>query len=69
MAFNILDKDKSGVITLDEIASAYDASRHPDVIAGKTSERKVLLEFLDCFDAGNEKDGQVTKCNENIRKI
>ena len=59
MAFNILDTDKSGVITFDEIASAYDASRHPDVISGKTTERKALLEFLDCFDTGGEKDGQV----------
>ena len=61
MAFNILDKDKSGIITFDEIASVYDASRHPDVISGKLTERKALLDFLDCFDAGNNKDGQVRR--------
>ena len=38
----------------------YNASKHPDVLSGKTTERKVLLEFLDCFDVGGVKDGVVT---------
>jgi Ca2+-binding EF-hand superfamily protein len=60
LAFDVLDKDKSGTVTADEIADTYDASRHPDVISGKSTERKILLEFLDCFEIGGEKDGIVS---------
>jgi Ca2+-binding EF-hand superfamily protein/6,7-dimethyl-8-ribityllumazine synthase len=59
MAFDILDTDKSGVIELDDIRAKYDASKHPDVIAGKRSTDEILSEFLDTFDT-EDKDGKVT---------
>jgi Ca2+-binding EF-hand superfamily protein len=59
MAFDILDNDKSGVIELDDIRAKYDASKHPDVIAGKRSTDEILSEFLDTFDT-EDKDGKVT---------
>ena len=59
LAFNILDSDKSGTIDLPEIVSRYDASKHPEVIAGKKTKNEVFRAFLDTFDGG-EKDGQVT---------
>lgn len=59
MAFAILDADKSGIVELNDIAAKYDASKHPDVIAGKRSKESVLAEFLDTFDT-EEKDGKVT---------
>jgi len=58
LAFEVLDNDKSGTIQLNDIMAKYDASRHPDVIAGRRKKEAVLQEFLDTFD-GN-KDGSVT---------
>jgi len=59
MAFDIMDADKNGFIELNDISAKYDASKHPDVIAGKRSPDSVLAEFLDTFDT-EEKDGKVT---------
>jgi hypothetical protein len=61
MAFNILDRDGSGEVTPDEIMDRYDASKHPDVLAGKRTAQDVLQEFLDTFDVGGEVDGKVTR--------
>lgn len=58
-AFQILDSDKSGVIEVNDIEGKYNASKHPDVIAGKRSPSEILREFLDTFDSA-EKDGKVT---------
>ena len=58
LAFAVLDSDKSGAVELNDIVSKYDASKHPDVKAGKRTAESVLQEFLDTFD-GN-KDGSVT---------
>jgi len=58
-AFAILDADKSGIIELNDIKAKYDASKHPDVIAGRRTNDEVLREFLDTFDSDN-KDGKVT---------
>lgn len=43
---------------MQDIAGAYNADQHPDVIAGKKSKGEVFREFLDTFDGG-EKDGKV----------
>ena len=61
MAFNILDKDGNGLIEPEDLMSVYDASRHPDVMAGKRTPGEILQEFLDTFDVGGEKDGKVTR--------
>jgi Ca2+-binding EF-hand superfamily protein/biotin operon repressor len=58
-AFAILDKDHSGSVELNDIVGTYDASKHPDVIAGKKTSNEVLRGFLDTFD-GVDKDGKVT---------
>jgi len=58
MAFKIMDTDGSGTLELADIMTRYDASKHPDVIAGKRSASEILREFLDTFDGG-EKDGKV----------
>ena len=42
MAFEILDSDKSGELTVDDIKGKYNCSKHPDVIAGKRTENEVL---------------------------
>ena len=50
MAFDILDRDLNGVVTVDEVASVYDVSQHPDVLAGKKTPQQVLREFVDQWD-------------------
>jgi len=49
-AFSIMDKDKSGVLNIDDIKQTYNAKMHPDVKSGKKTEDAVLLEFLDTFE-------------------
>jgi Ca2+-binding EF-hand superfamily protein len=61
LAFNILDKDGNGCIDPDEVISLFNASRHPDVVAGRKTEEEVMAEFLHTFDVGGEVDGKVTK--------
>ena len=58
LAFDVIDKDKSGILDIDDITEAYDTSKHPDVLAGKKTKGAVLREFLDTFDQG-DKDGKV----------
>ena len=41
-AFAILDADGSGVVTVEDIAVAYDASQHPEVKAGKKDPKEVF---------------------------
>ena len=60
-AFAVLDVNKDGAIAPDEIASKFDASRHPDVLRGKATEQDVYRDFLDTFDVGGVVDGKVTK--------
>jgi hypothetical protein len=50
LAFNKLDKDGSGTLEPDDIISTYDASKHPDVMAGKRTTADVLAEFLETFE-------------------
>ena len=61
IAFSILDTDNSGCIDGEEMASKYDASKHPDVISGKKKPREVMIEFLKTFDVGGVIDGKVTR--------
>ena len=61
MAFSVLDKNGSGIIDPEDILDNYDATKHPDVLAGKKTKEEVLREFLDTFDVGGEKDGKVTR--------
>jgi len=49
-AFNKLDRDRSGEITIDDLRGVYNTSNHPDVRSGKKSENQVLAEFLKTFE-------------------
>lgn len=65
-AFNIMDKDGSGVIGITDVKGVYNATKHPEVIAGKKTEDEVLFEFLDTFEqhhsdiAADARDGNVS---------
>jgi len=60
MAFEVLDADKSGTIEVSDVEDKYDATKHPDVIAGKRSTQEVLREFLDTFDGSENKTGKIS---------
>ena len=61
-AFNIMDRDGSGVIEAGDIAHLYDVSQHREFIEGTKTKEEILDDFLNSFDGvkGNN-DGKVTK--------
>jgi calcyphosin len=59
LAFNILDRDGSGILELADFALCYNASQHPDVLNGKKTEEQILADFVEVFEVGGEKDGNV----------
>ena len=48
-AFTVLDRDQDGVIEFEEVKSAWDPTRHPDVINGTRTVEDCRFEFLDMF--------------------
>lgn len=67
-AFNKLDADGDGRVSVEEIARLYDASRHPEVLAGRKTRHQVYREFLDTFDCG-EKVRIVTGLCPSVRAL
>jgi Ca2+-binding EF-hand superfamily protein len=61
-AFNIMDRDGSGVIEASDIAHLYDVSQHREFIEGSKTKDEILEDFLNSFDGvrGNN-DGKVSK--------
>ncbi len=55
MAFARMDKDGNGTLEPNDVVERYDASKHPDVLAGRKTPDDVFREFLDTFDVGGEK--------------
>lgn len=56
-AYNILDKDGSGQVTIADIEAAYDCSQHPDY--GVKSNEDILLNFMSVWET-HKRDGVVT---------
>jgi hypothetical protein len=56
MAFDILDVDRSGEISIDEMMSKYDFRSNPDVVAGRKTIKQAAKEFMSHW----EKDGDET---------
>jgi hypothetical protein len=50
LAFKKLDKDGSGVVDIHDIKGTYNASKHPEVKAGRMTEDQVLSDWLDQFE-------------------
>ncbi len=49
-AWGIIDQDGNNQLDINDIKSRYNATQHPDVIAGKKREAEVLGEFLETFE-------------------
>jgi len=58
-AYSRLDKDGSGLVTLDDLVHTYDTSFHPEVQSGKITHEEAVTEFMSQWDT-LEKDGIVT---------
>ena len=61
-AFELIDRNNSGTITIADIDAIYDVSQNQDFIDGKKTREEILAEFLDGFDGmrGNN-DGTITR--------
>jgi Ca2+-binding EF-hand superfamily protein len=56
-AYNVLDKDGSGQVTIADIEAAYDTSKHPD--SGIKTNEEILMDFMSVWET-HKKDGIVT---------
>lgn len=65
----MLDKDKSGEVTMSDVAKVYDTSQHPEVKEGAKTPEQVLTQFMSQWDT-LEKDGIITKvrCRQPRRR-
>ena len=61
LAFDQIDVQGVNSVDAHAVASGYDASRHPDVLAGRRSAEAEYQDFLDSFDVGGEEEGRVTR--------
>ncbi len=61
-AFELLDRQNTGYVSLKDIYNTYDVSKDKDFISGKKTKQQILLEFLNTFEGvqGN-RDGAISK--------
>lgn len=61
-AFDKFDRNRSGVVNLEDLTGLFSANMHPDVRAGRRSAESVLTEFLNSFEGTRGSiDGIVTR--------
>lgn len=58
MAFDLLDSDKSGIITIEDHGTSF----HPKVQIGEMTHEEAVMEFASQWDT-IDKDGKIT-CDE-----
>ena len=58
-AYDKLDVNNDGQVTLDDVAKLYDVSMHPDVMQGKKTPEEAYKEFMSMWDT-QVADGIVT---------
>jgi len=58
-AFHKLDRVADGNITVEDLRGVYNVKKHPKFLSGEWNEDRCLREFLDSFDAPDNKDGVV----------
>jgi Ca2+-binding EF-hand superfamily protein len=62
-AFDVMDKDGSGQIDINDIRGVYKADKHPDVMSGKKTEAQILQEFLETFETAHNMRNSETPDN------
>lgn len=58
-AYDKLDKNKDGKVTLDDIAKIVDVSQFPEVVNGQKTAKQVYMQYMSCWET-QEVDGVVT---------
>lgn len=60
-AFNLMDKDGKGTITINEIAPVFNVSANADYQQGRKSKDDILRDFLSTFEGvRGDGNGEVT---------
>ena len=59
-AYNKLDKNGDGQVTVADLKGVYNVSKHPKFLNGEWSEEQILKKFLDTFDTKGHEDGVVS---------
>jgi Ca2+-binding EF-hand superfamily protein len=62
-AYNKLDKNKDGTISVEDLKGVYNVSKHPKFLNGEWTEDQILRKFLDTFDTKGSEDGKVIYLN------
>lgn len=61
-AFNMMDKDNSGKISLKDITYIYDVTLNPEFLEQRKTKDEILTDFLSNFEgARGDRDGIITK--------
>jgi Ca2+-binding EF-hand superfamily protein len=58
-AYDKLDKNKDGQVTLDDIAKIIDISTFPEVVNGSKTPKEVYMQYMSCWET-QKVDGIVT---------
>ena len=58
-AYQKLDVNGDGSVTLEDIAKIYDVSHHPEVVNGTMAPKDVFMQFMSLWDT-QKPDGIVT---------
>ena len=56
LAFDVIDKDRSGQLDISDLCDSYDVSKHPDFMSGKKTKDQILKDLLSSFVIGGLKD-------------
>jgi len=66
-AFDKMNRNGDGQLTVGDLKGVYDVSNHPEVIKGEKTENEALADFLNGFDGeiGGNDNGVVTEAEWN----
>jgi len=54
LAYDTLDRNRTGRVTLENLQTTFDAHKHPDVMKGRISEEQALQSFMDYWETNRQ---------------
>ena len=58
-AWNIIDENGDGVLTVADVVGKYDVSRHPKFVSGEKTKEELLAKFLEKYDTPGDGDALI----------